>query len=113
MIPPLLTNQSYCMDDEPDRLSNRLLQYDPNTNKWRELRPMKYSKYRCCAVVLSGEIFVMGKIFCSASINKLLLMSCFNAEFCTECCHVAELNCNDFDKNYFYKIMLFSRRHRM
>lgn len=53
------------MDDEPDRLSNRLLEYDPNTNKWTELGPMKYSKYRCSAVVLNGEIFVMGKIICS------------------------------------------------
>lgn len=50
------------MDDEPDRLSNRLLEYDPNTNKWKELSPMKYSKYRCSAVVLNGEIFVMGNI---------------------------------------------------
>lgn len=62
MLPSPLTIQSYCMDDEPDRLSNRLLEYDPNTNKWTELGPMKHSKYRCCAVVLNGEIFVMGKI---------------------------------------------------
>lgn len=60
------------MDDEPDRLSNRLLEYDPNTNKWTELGPMKYSKYRCSAVVLNGEIFVMGKILCSAN----LLIKC-------------------------------------
>ncbi|XP_044031453.1 kelch repeat and BTB domain-containing protein 12 [Siniperca chuatsi] len=58
------TPQSYRMDDEPDRLSNRLLEYDPNTNKWTELGPMKYSKYRCSAVVLNGEIFVMGGIGC-------------------------------------------------
>lgn len=50
------------MDDEPEHLSNRLLVYDPNTNKWTELGPMKYSKYRCSAVVLNGEIFVIGKI---------------------------------------------------
>ena len=56
------TFQSYRMDDEPDRLSNRLLEYDPNTNKWTELGPMKYSKYRCGAVVLNGEIFVIGQI---------------------------------------------------
>ncbi|XP_077385086.1 kelch repeat and BTB domain-containing protein 12 [Festucalex cinctus] len=55
---------SYRMDDEPDRLSNRLLEYDPNINKWTELGPMKYSKYRCSAVVLNGEIFVMGGIGC-------------------------------------------------
>ncbi|XP_041836953.1 kelch repeat and BTB domain-containing protein 12 isoform X2 [Melanotaenia boesemani] len=58
------TPQSYRTDDEPDRLSNRLLEYDPNTNKWIELGPMKYSKYRCSAVVLNGEIFVIGGIGC-------------------------------------------------
>ncbi|XP_061544505.1 kelch repeat and BTB domain-containing protein 12 isoform X1 [Phycodurus eques] len=58
------TPQSYRMDDEPDRLSNRLLEYDPNINKWTERGPMKYSKYRCSAVVLNGEIFVMGGIGC-------------------------------------------------
>lgn len=56
--------QSYRTDDEPDRLSNRLLEYDPNTNKWTELGPMKYSKYRCSAVALNGEIYVMGGIGC-------------------------------------------------
>ncbi|XP_061641309.1 kelch repeat and BTB domain-containing protein 12 [Phyllopteryx taeniolatus] len=58
------TPQSYRTDDEPDRLSNRLLEYDPNINKWTERGPMKYSKYRCGAVVLNGEIFVMGGIGC-------------------------------------------------
>ncbi|KAM6947483.1 kelch repeat and BTB domain-containing protein 12 isoform 1-T2 [Lycodopsis pacificus] len=58
------TPQSYRMDDEPDRLSNRLLEYDPNRNKWTELGPMKLSKYRCSAVVHNGEIFVMGGIGC-------------------------------------------------
>ncbi|XP_008283585.1 kelch repeat and BTB domain-containing protein 12 [Stegastes partitus] len=58
------TPQSYRTDDEPDRLSNRLLEYDPNTNKWTELGPMKYSKYRCSAVALNGEIYVMGGIGC-------------------------------------------------
>lgn len=58
------TPQSYRMDDEPDRLSNRLLEYDPNTNKWTELGPMKYSKYRCSAVALNGEIYIMGGIGC-------------------------------------------------
>lgn len=55
--------QTFSMDDEPDRLSNHLLEYDPNTNRWRELAPMKYSKYRCCAVALNNEIFVMGEAF--------------------------------------------------
>ncbi|XP_061687472.1 kelch repeat and BTB domain-containing protein 12 [Syngnathoides biaculeatus] len=58
------TPQSYRIDDEPDRLSNRLLEYDPNVNKWTELGPMKYSKYRCSAVALNGEIYVMGGIGC-------------------------------------------------
>ncbi|XP_026202876.1 kelch repeat and BTB domain-containing protein 12 isoform X1 [Anabas testudineus] len=58
------TPQSYRTDDEPDRLSNRLLEYDPNTNKWTELAPMKYSKYRCSAMVLNGEIYVTGGIGC-------------------------------------------------
>lgn len=58
------TPQSCRLDDEPDRLSNRLLEYDPNTNRWIELAPMKYSKYRCAAVVLNGEIYVMGGIGC-------------------------------------------------
>lgn len=54
--------QSYRTDDEPDRMSNRLLEYDPETNKWSELGPMKYSKYRCSAVALNGEIYVLGEI---------------------------------------------------
>ncbi|KAK7916609.1 hypothetical protein WMY93_012370 [Mugilogobius chulae] len=58
------TPQSFHLDDEPDRLCNRLLEYDPNTNRWTELAPMKYSKYRCAAVVVNGEIYVMGGIGC-------------------------------------------------
>ncbi|KAK2915105.1 kelch repeat and BTB domain-containing protein 12 [Channa argus] len=58
------TPQSYRTDDDPDCLSNRLLEYDPNTNKWTELNHMKYSKYRCSAVELNGEIVVMGGIGC-------------------------------------------------
>ncbi len=53
--------QSYRTDDEPDRMSNRLLEYDPETNKWSELGPMKYSKYRCSAAALNGEIYVLGE----------------------------------------------------
>lgn len=58
------TPQSCRIDDEPDRLSNRLLEYDANRNRWTELAPMKYSKYRCAAVVLNGEIYVIGGIGC-------------------------------------------------
>lgn len=55
------TVQFHSTDDEPDRLSNRLLEYDPIENKWTELCPMMYSKYRCSAVVLNNEIYVMGE----------------------------------------------------
>ncbi|XP_028261938.1 kelch repeat and BTB domain-containing protein 12 [Parambassis ranga] len=72
------TPQSYRMDDEPDRLSNRLLEYDPNTNKWTELGPMKHSKYRCSAVVLNGEIFVMGGIGCEG-VDRGQSRHCLNA----------------------------------
>ncbi|XP_040214906.1 kelch repeat and BTB domain-containing protein 12 [Rana temporaria] len=51
-------------NDEPDRLSNRLLQYDPVTDKWRQMAPMKYSKYRFHVAVVNGEIFVLGGIGC-------------------------------------------------
>ncbi|CAI9621182.1 unnamed protein product, partial [Staurois parvus] len=50
--------------DEPDRLSNRLLQYDPIRDKWTQLAPMKYSKYRFSVAVMNGEIFVLGGIGC-------------------------------------------------
>ncbi|KAG9277150.1 kelch repeat and BTB domain-containing protein 12 [Astyanax mexicanus] len=58
------TPQTYRTDEEPDRMSNRLLEYEPETNKWNELCPMKYSKYRCSAVALNGEIYVIGGIGC-------------------------------------------------
>ncbi|XP_053492771.1 kelch repeat and BTB domain-containing protein 12 [Ictalurus furcatus] len=58
------TPQTYHADEEPDRMSNRLLVYDPENNKWNELCPMKYSKYRCSAVALNGEIYVIGGIGC-------------------------------------------------
>ncbi|XP_051270225.1 kelch repeat and BTB domain-containing protein 12 [Dicentrarchus labrax] len=72
------TPQSYRMDDEPDRLSNRLLEYNPDTNKWTELGPMKYSKYRCSAVELNGEIFVMGGIGCEG-MDRGQSRHCLNA----------------------------------
>ncbi|XP_076124910.1 kelch repeat and BTB domain-containing protein 12 [Alosa pseudoharengus] len=58
------TPQTYLTDEEPDRMSNRLLEYDPESNQWAELAPMKYSKYRCSAVALNGEIYVLGGIGC-------------------------------------------------
>ncbi|XP_069822841.1 kelch repeat and BTB domain-containing protein 12 [Dendropsophus ebraccatus] len=51
-------------DDEPDRLSNRMLQYDPNTDKWKTMAPMKYSKYRFSVAVVNSEIYVLGGIGC-------------------------------------------------
>lgn len=48
-------------DDEPDRLSNRTLQYNPSQDKWMECAPMKYSKYRFSTAVVNHEIYVLGK----------------------------------------------------
>ena len=80
--PPPSTIQSYRTDDEPDRLSNRLLEYDPNTNKWTELAPMRYSKYRCSAVELNGDIFVMGKILlCFRITFKCILVQIYSIFF--------------------------------
>uniref|UniRef100_A0A8V1AKB6 Kelch repeat and BTB domain containing 12 n=1 Tax=Gallus gallus TaxID=9031 RepID=A0A8V1AKB6_CHICK len=51
-------------DDEPDRLSNRMFQYDPGRDKWTERAPMKYSKYRFSTAVVNSEIYVLGGIGC-------------------------------------------------
>lgn len=48
-------------DEEPDRLSNRLLQYDPSQDQWTERAPMKFSKYRFSTAVVNSEIYVLGK----------------------------------------------------
>lgn len=48
-------------DEEPDRLSNRLLQYDPSQDRWTERAPMKFSKYRFSTAVVNSEIYVLGK----------------------------------------------------
>ncbi|XP_068107631.1 kelch repeat and BTB domain-containing protein 12 [Hyperolius riggenbachi] len=58
------TPQTDYPDDEPDRLSNRMLQYDPISDKWVQLAPMKYSKYRFNVAVVNGEIYVLGGIGC-------------------------------------------------
>ncbi|KAK1337648.1 hypothetical protein QTO34_002281 [Cnephaeus nilssonii] len=51
-------------DEEPDRLSNKLLQYDPSQDQWTERAPMKYSKYRFSTAVVNSEIYVLGGIGC-------------------------------------------------
>ncbi|XP_069062356.1 kelch repeat and BTB domain-containing protein 12 [Pleurodeles waltl] len=51
-------------DDEPDRLSNRMLEYDPGRDKWTPRAPMMYSKYRFSAAVVNSEIYVLGGIGC-------------------------------------------------
>nr|XP_019574241.1 PREDICTED: kelch repeat and BTB domain-containing protein 12 isoform X2 [Rhinolophus sinicus] len=59
--------QNYQMelpDEEPDRLSNKLLQYDPSQDQWTERAPMKYSKYRFSTAVVNSEIYVLGGIGC-------------------------------------------------
>lgn len=48
-------------DDEPDRLSNRVFQFDPSKDKWTECARMKYSRYRCGTAVLNGEIYILGQ----------------------------------------------------
>ncbi|KAE8612248.1 hypothetical protein XENTR_v10012778 [Xenopus tropicalis] len=58
------TPQTDRPDDEPDRLSNRLLQYDPALDKWTIMASMKYSKYRFSAAVVNNEIYVLGGIGC-------------------------------------------------
>uniref|UniRef100_A0A3Q1FA96 Kelch repeat and BTB domain containing 12 n=1 Tax=Acanthochromis polyacanthus TaxID=80966 RepID=A0A3Q1FA96_9TELE len=51
-------------DDEPDRLSNRVFQFDPGKDRWTECARMKYSRYRCGTAVLNGEIYILGGIGC-------------------------------------------------
>ncbi|XP_052577202.1 kelch repeat and BTB domain-containing protein 12 [Peromyscus californicus insignis] len=58
------TPQMDLPDEEPDRLSNKLLQYDPSQDQWRERAPMQYSKYRFSAAVVNSEIYVLGGIGC-------------------------------------------------
>ncbi|XP_023280920.1 kelch repeat and BTB domain-containing protein 12-like [Seriola lalandi dorsalis] len=51
-------------DDEPDKLSNRVFQFDPGRDRWTECSRMKYSRYRCSTAVLNGEIYILGGIGC-------------------------------------------------
>ncbi|KAM4609963.1 kelch repeat and BTB domain-containing protein 12-like [Polymixia lowei] len=51
-------------DDEPDRLSNRVFQFDPGKDRWTERARTKYSRYRCGSAVLNGEIYMLGGIGC-------------------------------------------------
>lgn len=48
-------------DEEPDRLSNKLLKYDPSQDQWTERAPMQYAKYRFSTAVVNSEIYVLGK----------------------------------------------------
>nr|KAF6358364.1 kelch repeat and BTB domain containing 12 [Pipistrellus kuhlii] len=58
------TPQMDLPDEEPDRLSNKLLQYDPRQDQWTERATMKYSKYRFSTAVVNSEIYVLGGIGC-------------------------------------------------
>ncbi|KAM6925344.1 kelch repeat and BTB domain-containing protein 12-like isoform 2-T2 [Xenentodon cancila] len=51
-------------DDEPDKLSNQVFQFDPSKDRWTECAKMKYSRYRCGTSVLNGEIYIIGGIGC-------------------------------------------------
>uniref|UniRef100_A0A8C0DDC6 Kelch repeat and BTB domain containing 12 n=1 Tax=Balaenoptera musculus TaxID=9771 RepID=A0A8C0DDC6_BALMU len=59
------TPQMDLPDEEPDRLSNKLLKYDPRQDQWTEQAPMKYSKYRFSTAVVNSEIYVLGGIGCT------------------------------------------------
>lgn len=48
-------------DDEPDKLSNRVFQFDRGKDSWTECSRMKYSRYRCGVAVLNEEIYVLGQ----------------------------------------------------
>ncbi|KAJ8394896.1 hypothetical protein AAFF_G00042510 [Aldrovandia affinis] len=58
------TPQSTRPDDEPDSLSDRVFQLDAAGDRWTECRRMSFSRYRCSAAVLNGEIYVLGGIGC-------------------------------------------------
>ncbi|KAI1890292.1 hypothetical protein AGOR_G00152240 [Albula goreensis] len=51
-------------DDEPESLSSRVFRLDPGASSWVECGPMRHSKYRFSAVVVNGEIYVLGGIGC-------------------------------------------------
>lgn len=58
-------------DDDPDKLSNRVFQFDPEKDRWRECAKMKYSRYRCGSAELNGEIYISGQTaHCLCHLNK-------------------------------------------
>ncbi|XP_037659117.1 kelch repeat and BTB domain-containing protein 12 isoform X2 [Choloepus didactylus] len=65
-------------DEEPDRLSNKLLQYDPSQDQWTLRAPMKYSKYRFSIAVVNSEIYVLGGIGCEGQ-DKGQVRKCLDA----------------------------------
>ncbi|XP_010874019.2 kelch repeat and BTB domain-containing protein 12 isoform X1 [Esox lucius] len=58
------TPQTDHPDDEPDRLSSRVFQFDPGKDRWMECENMRYSRYRCGVAALNGEIYILGGIGC-------------------------------------------------
>nr|XP_020139138.1 LOW QUALITY PROTEIN: kelch repeat and BTB domain-containing protein 12 [Microcebus murinus] len=51
-------------DEEPERLSNKLFRYDPGGDRWQELAPTRFSKYRFGWAVANGDIYVLGGTGC-------------------------------------------------
>ncbi|KAJ0036716.1 hypothetical protein NQD34_005393 [Periophthalmus magnuspinnatus] len=58
------TPQVNMPDEEPDKLSNGVFQFDPGKDRWKDCAQMKYSRYRCGSAVLNGEIYILGGIGC-------------------------------------------------
>lgn len=48
-------------EEEPDKLSNRVFQFDIGKDRWTECTNMGYSRYRCGTAVLNGEIYILGQ----------------------------------------------------
>ncbi|XP_061668148.1 kelch repeat and BTB domain-containing protein 12-like [Syngnathoides biaculeatus] len=51
-------------DEEPDKLNNRVFQFDPGKDRWKECARTKYSRYRCGTAILNDEIYILGGIGC-------------------------------------------------